>query len=88
MSDFKLTKDDLHHLPELFKRLDEDEGPSFLAVVLMSGAVLICLLLIAVAFLGISSTGILPNIHKPDYTPTSKLVIPAAQLPGGHGIKV
>lgn len=86
MSDFKVTKDDLHHLPELIHRLDENEGPSFLAVVMLSGFALVCLLVVAVVIVGISSTGILPSTHKPDYAPTSMLVMPATQLSGGHGI--
>lgn len=87
MSDFKVTKDDLHHLPELIKWLDENEGPSFLVVVMLTGFALVCLLLVAVLVLGIASTGILPNTQKPDYTPTSMLVMPAPQTPGGHGIR-
>ena len=87
MSDFKITKDGLHHLPELIEKLDENEESSFLAVVLLSGAILVLLLLVAVLFLGISSAGILPNTHTPNSEPTSMLVMPAAHLPGAHGIK-
>lgn len=84
MSDFKITKDDLHHLPELFHRLDENEGPSFFAVVMLSGIALVCLLVVAVVIVGFSSTKILPNTYTPDYTPTSMLVMPAAQQPVVH----
>jgi hypothetical protein len=87
MSDFKITKDDLHHLPELLKRLDKRGEPSFLAVVALSGVVLICVFLGAVLIVGASGTRILPNIHKPDYEPTSMLVMPVAHnLPGRSGI--
>ncbi|HUY81038.1 MAG TPA: hypothetical protein VMU92_04885 [Acidobacteriaceae bacterium] len=87
MSDFKLTKDDLHHLPQLIHRLDESEETSFLAVVLLSGFTLIFLLVVAVLILGISSPRILPNTDTPSHEPTSMLVMPAAQLPAIHGIK-
>ena len=87
MSDFKITKDDLHHLPELIHRLDEDEGPSFLAVVMLTGVSLICLLVIAVVIVGTSGTGILPDIHVPGYKSTSMLVMPGAHnLSGVNGI--
>lgn len=75
MSDFKITKDDLHHLPELLERLDHAEEPSFLAVVMLSGVVLVCLFVGAVLIVSAASTRILPDIHKPDYGPTSTSMV-------------
>ncbi|HTV06297.1 MAG TPA: hypothetical protein VME86_13085, partial [Acidobacteriaceae bacterium] len=81
MSDFKITRGDLHHLPELLNRLDARGEPSFLAVVALSGVVLICVFLGALLIVGASGTRILPDIHRPDYEPTSMLVMSVPAQP-------
>jgi hypothetical protein len=59
--------------------------PSFLAVVAMSGVVLILLFVGIVLLLSTTGAEILPNIHKPDSEPTSMLVMPArAPTTGGQ----
>jgi hypothetical protein len=74
MRQLNLTKHTLH---ETLSRLDEDEGRSFLAVVAMSGVVLVFVFFGALLVLGLAGSGILPNIHKPDLESTSMLVMPA-----------
>lgn len=78
MSDFKVTKDDLHHPAELLHRLDREEGPSFLAIVLLSAVVLIFLLISELLFVGVAGRKVVPGATGGDLEPNSMLVVPGS----------
>jgi hypothetical protein len=84
MSELTIVK---HDVSGMLKRLDEDGGPSFLAVVAMSGVVLIFVFLGALLLVGLEGRGMMPNTNKPDLEPTSMLVMPTAhRLPSINSI--
>jgi hypothetical protein len=80
MGELIIVKHDISEmLKHLYvKRLDEEEGPSFPAVVALSGVVLVLVFLGALLLVGVEGSGMLPNIHRPDLEPTSMLVMPAS----------
>lgn len=55
--------------------------PSFLAVVAISGVVLFFIFLGAMVLVDVAGSHMLPNYRKPDYEPTSMLVMPAQLQP-------